>query len=79
MDTILVTQDKSTEEFVSEAKQKTQVAVKGRGRETVTAVDVAEELKIEGFRVKSITISTEEEEINEKKIRTSVIIIELEK
>ena len=83
MDTILVTQDKSAEDFVSEAKkileEKNEVAIKGKGRDTVKAVDVAELLKSEGIKEKNIAINTEEEEKEGKNIRISTITIELEK
>ena len=79
MDEILVTQDKSAEEFVSEAKEKNEVAIKGKGRDTVKAVDVAEALKLEGFKEKNITIDTEEEQKDDKTLRISTITIELSK
>ena len=79
MDEILVTQDKTVEEFVSEAKEKNPVKIKGKGRDTVKAVDVAEALKLEGFKEKSINIDTEEEIKDEKTFRISTLDIELEK
>lgn len=62
-------------EYVAQAKEHNQFTIKGKARDTVKAVDVAELLKIEGFKVKGIKISTEE---NQNK-RTSVILIEMEK
>ena len=66
------------EEYLKQAKEaleKGAITVKGKGRDTVKAVDVAETLKLEGVKVKNIKIDTEE--ADEK--RTSLIIIELEK
>ena len=79
MDEILVTLDKTAEEYVSEAKEKNEVAIKGKGRDTVKAVDVAEILKIDGAKVKNIKIETEELEKEGKKVRVSNIQIEVEK
>lgn len=83
METILVTQDKSAEDFFSEAKKVLQeqnaVAIKGKGRDTVKAVDVAEMLKLDNAKEKNIKLDTEEEDINGKKLRISTLTIELEK
>ena len=84
METVLVTMDKSAEEFVSEAKTNLEkdnaVVIKGKSRDTVKAVDVAELLKVQGFKTKNISIETEEKEASEgKTLRTSVITIEMEK
>lgn len=78
MKTVLVG-EKETKEYVEEAKKlfehEKDIEIKGIGRDTVIAVDVAELLKIEGFKVKHIKIDTEEKE--EK--RTSWISITIEK
>ncbi|MDD5181805.1 MAG: hypothetical protein PHC66_01385 [Candidatus Nanoarchaeia archaeon] len=81
MKNILVTMEKSAEEFVSEAKkileEAKEVEITGHSRETVKAVDVAELLKIHGAKEEEITINTDEAEIDGKKIRTSKISIKL--
>jgi DNA-binding protein Alba len=80
MDTVLVG-EKDTNEYVSQAKEILEthhkVTIKGNGRDTVKAVDVAELLKIHNYKVHSISIKTEEEKTEEKTIRTSTILIEL--
>ena len=78
METILVG-EQDTKEYVEQAKTKlnegNEVELKAFSRDTVKAVDVAELLKIEGFKTKNISIETEEKE--EK--RTSLIKIIMEK
>ena len=78
METILVG-EKDTNEYVEEAKAKlnegNEVELKAYSRDTVKAVDIAELLKIEGFKTKDIKIETEEKE--EKRI--SLIKIQMEK
>ncbi len=78
METILVG-EKETNEYVEQAKktfdEKSEVTIKGIGRDTVKAVDTAELLKAEGFKVKNIKIDTEEKDDK----RTSLIEITLEK
>ncbi len=78
METILIG-EKETKEYVDEAKnileKENEVMLKGISRDTVKVVDVAELLKIEGFKVKDIKIETEE--ANEK--RNSVMFITLGK
>jgi DNA-binding protein Alba len=80
MDTLLVG-EKDTNEYVSQAKEILEkhhkVIIKGNGRDTVKAVDVAELLKIHNYKVHSVSINTEEEKTEEKTIRTSTILIEL--
>jgi len=80
MDTVLVG-EKDTNEYVSQAKeileQHHKVTIKGNGRDTVKAVDVAELLKIHNYKVHSISIKTEEEKTEDKTLRTSTILIEL--
>jgi DNA-binding protein Alba len=71
--------ENAPEEYVSQAKALSSFTLKGKGRETVKAVDVAELLKLEGFKVKHIRIETEEEKTEDKPRRTSVILIEMEK
>jgi DNA-binding protein Alba len=77
--TIIEVAEKDPEEYVSHAKEHQAVTVKGKSRDTVKAVDVAELLKKEGFKVKQIKIETEEITVEDKKQRTSLIIIEMEK
>jgi DNA-binding protein len=83
MKIVLVTMDKKTEDFVQEAKKDLaehhEIEVIGKGRDTVLAVDVAELLKLDGFKTGNITTKTEEAEIEGKKIRTSQIIIHVKK
>ena len=70
--------EKDVNEYVAQAKEaleKGEVIIKGKARDTVKAVDVAEILKIEGAKVTDIKIDTEE--ANEQ--RTSVITIKLQK
>lgn len=80
---ILVTMDKSAEEFVSEAKklldEHKEVEIVGKSRDTVKAVDVAELLKREGAKEEEILLQTDEEEIDGKKIRTSKLSIKLKR
>ena len=71
--------EKNPEEYVSHAKIHQNFTIKGKSRDTVKAVDVAELLKKEGFKVKQIKIETEETTIDNKKQRNSVITIEMEK
>ncbi|HDQ59947.1 MAG TPA: hypothetical protein ENN30_02020 [Candidatus Woesearchaeota archaeon] len=74
--------DKTIEEYFEQAKveiEKEAVALLGKGRDTVKAVDVAELLKKEGVKVSKISIDTEETEIDGKTRRNSVIKIELSK
>jgi DNA-binding protein len=81
MKNILVTMDKSAEEFVSEAKkileEAKEVEITGKSRDTVKAVDVAEMLKLHGAKEEEIIIQTEEAEIEGKKVRVSKISIKL--
>jgi len=74
--------EKELKEYLTQAKEalaKGHIAIKGYSRDTVKAVDLAEELKLENFKVKHLTIGTDEKEIEGKKQRTSHIIIEMEK
>ena len=81
MKNILVTMEKSAEEFVSEAKkileEAKEVEIIGKSRDTVKAVDVAELLKPHGAKEEEINIVTEEAEIDGKKVRVSKITIKL--
>lgn len=77
--TLIEVAEKNPEEYVSQAKAHQHFTIKGKSRDTVKAVDVAELLKKEGFKVTRITIETEEITIDSKKQRTSVILIEMEK
>ena len=65
METILVG-EKETKDYLEEAKKafenSSEVLIKGVGRDTVKAVDVAEMLKIDGFKVSNISINTEEKD-----------------
>ena len=66
------------EDYLKQAKEaleKEAITIKGKGRDTVKAVDLAELLKLEGIKVKEIKIDTEE--VDEKRI--SIILIEMEK
>ena len=76
---ILVTEEKSAEEFVSEAKkileEDKEIEIVGKSRDTVKAVDVAELLKLHGAKVEHLEIKTDEVEVDGKKIRTSKLII----
>jgi DNA-binding protein Alba len=77
METILVGENE-LEKYLDESKkalESGEVLVKGKGRDTVKAVDVAEMLKLEGASVKSIDIKTEETDGK----RVSVIEIVLTK
>ena len=69
--------EKETNEYVEEVKkaleEKEEVIIKGKSRETVKAVDTAEILKTENFKVSDIKIDTLEED--EK--RFSVISIKI--
>lgn len=81
METVLVTQDKSAEDSVAQAKEilanQDSVEIKGKGRDTVKAVDVAELLKLENFKTGKISTQTEEEPKEEKALRISTISIEI--
>lgn len=83
METILVAEEGTAEDFVAKAKEilanQDNVEIKGKGRDTVKAVDVAELLKTEGFKTGKIATQTEEEEKEGKTIRTSTITIEIQK
>lgn len=65
METILVG-EKETKDYLEEAKKAfenaNEVLIKGFGRDTVKAVDVAELLKADGFKVSNISIDTEEKD-----------------
>jgi len=78
METILVG-EKEAKEYVDEAKKifegSDELIIKGKGRDTVKAVDVAELLKEDGCKTKNINISTEESENR----RISVIEITIQK
>ena len=78
METILVG-EKEAKDYVDEAKKvfekEDELTLKGISRDTVKVVDIAELLKLEGFKVKDIKIETEE--ANEK--RNSIMFIVLEK
>ena len=78
METILVG-EKEAKDYVDEAKKvfenNSELAIKGKGRDTVKAVDTAELLKSEGFKIKNINITTEESDNK----RISVIEIALQK
>ncbi len=69
--------EKETNEYVEEVKkaleENQEVIIKGKSRDTVKAVDTAEILKKEDFKVTDISIDTIEEE--EKRI--SVISIKI--
>jgi DNA-binding protein len=75
--------EKDASEYVSQAKEVLnkdgKCTLKGKSRDTVTVVDVAELLKKEGFKIKHVKIDTEEHEVENKKQRISVMIIEMEK
>jgi len=76
---IIEVAEKEVSEYVSQAKAHPKFTIKGKGRDTVKAVDVAELLKLEGFKVTHIKLETEEHEVEGKKQRTSLILIEMEK
>ncbi len=65
METILVG-EKETNNYLEEAKRlfenENEILIKGFGRDTVKVVDLAELLKIEGHKVDSISINTEEKD-----------------
>ena len=65
METILVG-EKEAKDYLEEAKKAlesgNEILVKGVGRDTVKAVDVAELLKQDGFKVSNISINTEEKD-----------------
>ncbi|MCD6576255.1 MAG: hypothetical protein J7K73_03785 [Nanoarchaeota archaeon] len=65
METILVG-EKETKDYLEEAKKvfenANEVLIRGVGRDTVKAVDVAELLKADGFKVSNISINTEEKD-----------------
>jgi DNA-binding protein len=83
MEVILVDAENSIEHFVTKAKEAlvhhAQIEIKGKGRDTVKAVDVAELLKIEGFKTGKIVTHTDEEQREGKALRTSSIMIEIQK
>ena len=83
MEVILVDAENSIEHFVAKAKealaQHPHIEIKGKGRDTVKAVDVAEILKIEGFKTGKIVTHTDEEQREGKALRTSSIMIEIQK
>ena len=83
MEVVLIDAENTIDHFVSRAKEilesQNEIQIKGKGRETVKAVDVAELLKAQGFKSGNIAIETEEQESEGKKIRTSVIIISMQK
>ena len=75
--------EKPAEDYVLQAKEvlhtHQKCTIKGKSRDKVKAVDVAELLKKEGFKVKHVKIDTEEHELEGKKQRISVMMIEMEK
>jgi DNA-binding protein len=83
MEVILVDEGNSTEHFVAKAKEAlahhAEIEIKGKGRDTVKAVDVAELLKIEGFKTGKIVTHTDEEQKEGKALRISSIMIEIKK
>ncbi len=69
--------EKEVKEYIEEAKknlkENQEILIKGKGRDTVKAVDTAEMLKREGFNVEDIKIDTLEEDER----RISIISIKI--